>query len=87
LPFLILGFTIIHLLFLHQTGSNNPLGLNRNRDKISFYPYYLYKDIKGFLIVFFILLLLITQFPFLLSDPDNFTPANPLRTPAHIQPE
>jgi ubiquinol-cytochrome c reductase cytochrome b subunit len=39
---------IIHLLFLHQTGSNNPLGLNKNTDKIPFHPYFTVKDIVGF---------------------------------------
>ena len=87
LPFIITALTIIHLLFLHQTGSNNPTGLNSNSDKIPFHPYFTYKDIIGFLIIIIILTLLTLINPYLLGDPDNFTPANPLVTPAHIQPE
>lgn len=87
LPFIVAALTIIHLLFLHQTGSNNPLGLNRNLDKIPFHPYFSYKDILGFLIILFLLTFLTLSNPYLLGDPDNFIPANPLVTPVHIQPE
>lgn len=87
LPFIISALTIIHLLFLHQTGSNNPIGLNRNFDKIPFHPYFTFKDIVGIFITLIILTLLIIINPNLLGDPDNFIPANPLVTPPHIQPE
>ncbi len=87
LPFIVAAITIIHLLFLHQTGSNNPLGLNRNIDKIPFHPYFTFKDIVGFIILIIILTLLTLINPYLLGDPDNFIPANPLVTPVHIQPE
>lgn len=87
LPFIVLAITIIHLLFLHQTGSNNPIGLNSNIDKIPFHPYFSYKDIIGFIIIIIILSLLTLINPYLLGDPDNFIPANPLVTPIHIQPE
>ena len=87
LPFIVLAITIIHLLFLHQTGSNNPIGLNSNIDKIPFHPYFTYKDIVGFVIILIILLILVLINPYLLGDPDNFIPANPLVTPVHIQPE
>lgn len=87
LPFIVLAITIIHLLFLHETGSNNPIGLNSNIDKIPFHPYFTYKDIVGFIIILIILILLVLISPNLLGDPDNFIPANPLVTPAHIQPE
>nr|YP_003162731.1 cytochrome b [Neopanorpa pulchra]ACH87056.1 cytochrome b [Neopanorpa pulchra]AFU51399.1 cytochrome b [Neopanorpa pulchra] len=87
LPFIIMAFTMIHLLFLHQTGSNNPLGLNSNLDKIPFHPYYTFKDLTGFFILLIFLTLLTLLDPYLLGDPDNFTPANPLVTPVHIQPE
>lgn len=86
-PFIILALTLIHLLFLHQTGSNNPTGLNSNSDKIPFHPYFTYKDIVGFLLIIIFLTLLTLINPYLLGDPDNFIPANPLVTPAHIQPE
>jgi ubiquinol-cytochrome c reductase cytochrome b subunit len=87
LPFIVAAFTIIHLIFLHQTGSNNPIGLNRNVDKISFHPYYTFKDITGFIIILSLLILLTLINPYILGDPDNFIPANPLVTPVHIQPE
>nr|UPX88419.1 cytochrome b [Taeniopteryx nebulosa] len=87
LPFIVAAMTMIHLLFLHQTGSNNPLGLNSNVDKIPFHPYFSFKDILGFLILLMILIVLTLLDPYLLGDPDNFTPANPLVTPVHIQPE
>lgn len=87
IPFIVAAATIVHLLFLHQTGSNNPLGINRNVDKIPFHPYFSFKDIVGFItIVIFLVLLTLTN-PYLLGDPDNFIPANPLVTPVHIQPE
>nr|ADW41349.1 cytochrome b [Drosophila robusta] len=87
LPFIVLAMVMIHLLFLHQTGSNNPIGLNSNVDKIPFHPYFSYKDIVGFIIMIFLLISLVLINPNLLGDPDNFIPANPLVTPAHIQPE
>nr|YP_010242186.1 cytochrome b [Haematopota vexativa]QTI83225.1 cytochrome b [Haematopota vexativa] len=86
-PFIVAAMTMIHLLFLHQTGSNNPLGINSNSDKIPFHPYFTYKDIVGFVIMMMILTLLTLIDPYLLGDPDNFIPANPLVTPVHIQPE
>nr|QYY47838.1 cytochrome b [Bufo gargarizans] len=87
LPFVIAGASMLHLLFLHQTGSSNPTGLNPNFDKIPFHAYYSYKDLFGFAIMFALLALLSTFAPNLLGDPDNFTPANPLVTPPHIKPE
>nr|AOW43596.1 cytochrome b [Rafetus swinhoei]UJI65659.1 cytochrome b [Rafetus swinhoei]UXE31604.1 cytochrome b [Rafetus swinhoei] len=87
LPFMILGLTMIHLLFLHETGSNNPTGLNSNTDKIPFHPYFSYKDLLGLMMVLTLLLLIAMFYPNLLGDPDNFTPANPLSTPPHIKPE
>nr|YP_009428559.1 cytochrome b [Euproctis similis]AMJ17414.1 cytochrome b [Euproctis similis] len=87
LPFIIALMTIIHLLFLHQTGSNNPLGLNSNYDKIPFHPFFSFKDLLGMMFLLFILTMLTLSNPNLLGDPDNFIPANPLVTPPHIQPE
>nr|YP_003097175.1 cytochrome b [Psacothea hilaris]ACR44364.1 cytochrome b [Psacothea hilaris] len=87
LPFVVAALVMIHLLFLHQTGSNNPLGTNSNIDKIPFHPYFSLKDIMGALILSMILLMLTLSNPYLLGDPDNFIPANPLVTPVHIQPE
>nr|QWQ55662.1 cytochrome b [Zichya tenggerensis] len=87
LPFIVAMMVMIHLLFLHQTGSNNPLGLNSDADKIPFHPYFSFKDLFGFIIMIMFLLLLTLLEPYMLGDPDNFTPANPLVTPIHIQPE
>nr|YP_009515660.1 cytochrome b [Kaloula verrucosa]AXQ37384.1 cytochrome b [Kaloula verrucosa] len=87
LPFIIAGASMIHLLFLHQTGSTNPTGLNANPDKIPFHAYYSYKDAFGFAILLAALVSLSTFAPNILGDPDNFTPANPLVTPPHIKPE
>nr|YP_009115083.1 cytochrome b [Isognathotermes ugandensis]AIZ68269.1 cytochrome b [Isognathotermes ugandensis] len=87
MPFVIAAMVLIHLLFLHQTGSNNPLGLNKNTDKIPFHPYFTTKDVLGFTITLMALTFLTLKEPYMLSDPDNFTPANPLVTPVHIQPE
>nr|YP_009538011.1 cytochrome b [Limenitis albomaculata]AYN60754.1 cytochrome b [Limenitis albomaculata] len=86
-PFIIIMLTMIHLLFLHQTGSNNPLGINSNLDKIPFHPFFMFKDLIGFIILISFLTLLSIINPYLLGDPDNFIPANPLITPIHIQPE
>nr|ASY98598.1 cytochrome b [Ceratomantis saussurii] len=87
LPFIVTAAVMIHLLFLHQTGSNNPLGVNSNIDKIPFHPYFTFKDILGFMILFTFLSILSLKEPYILGDPDNFIPANPLVTPIHIQPE
>nr|WNH36858.1 cytochrome b [Gonostoma atlanticum] len=86
-PFVILAATLLHLLFLHESGSNNPAGINSNTDKITFHPYLSIKDLLGFLTLLLILMLFALFAPNLLGDPDNFTPANPLVTPPHIKPE
>nr|WNH20723.1 cytochrome b [Brotula townsendi] len=87
LPFIVAAFSVIHILFLHETGSNNPAGLNSDADKISFHPYFSYKDLLGFSLLLIALTSLALFSPNLLGDPDNFTPANPLVTPPHIKPE
>nr|AFX69298.1 cytochrome b [Pseudoxiphophorus bimaculatus] len=87
LPFIIAAATLVHLVFLHETGSNNPIGLNSNTDKISFHPYFSYKDLLGFIFLLATLVILSLFSPNLLGDPENFTPANPLVTPPHIKPE
>jgi ubiquinol-cytochrome c reductase cytochrome b subunit len=86
-PFLVLAFSIIHILFLHNRGANNPLGVSSQTDKVPFHPYFTFKDVVGFLVLFVTLLILTLWDPYLLGDPDNFIQANPLVTPAHIQPE
>nr|Q9T7T8.1 RecName: Full=Cytochrome b; AltName: Full=Complex III subunit 3; AltName: Full=Complex III subunit III; AltName: Full=Cytochrome b-c1 complex subunit 3; AltName: Full=Ubiquinol-cytochrome-c reductase complex cytochrome b subunit [Brachyuromys ramirohitra]AAF15130.1 cytochrome b [Brachyuromys ramirohitra] len=87
LPFIIAALAMVHLLFLHETGSNNPSGLNSDSDKIPFHPYYTMKDLLGMILLILALALLVLFFPDLLGDPDNYTPANPLNTPPHIKPE
>nr|AJQ24959.1 cytochrome b [Casinycteris argynnis] len=87
LPFIIAALTTIHLLFLHETGSNNPTGIPSDMDMIPFHPYYTIKDMLGALTMALILLTLVLFSPDLLGDPDNYTPANPLNTPPHIKPE
>nr|ACR45183.1 cytochrome b [Brama australis]ACR45184.1 cytochrome b [Brama australis]ACR45185.1 cytochrome b [Brama australis] len=86
-PFVIAAMAVLHLLFLHETGSTNPIGLNSNADKISFHPYFSYKDLLGFAVLLMALATLALFSPNLLGDPDNFTPANPMVTPPHIKPE
>nr|WDR46015.1 cytochrome b [Lasiopodomys anglicus] len=87
LPFIITALVMVHLLFLHETGSNNPTGLNSDADKIPFHPYYTIKDFLGVLILLMAFMSLVLFLPDILGDPDNFTPANPLNTPPHIKPE
>lgn len=87
LPFIILFIVILHLFFLHETGSRNPIGLSSDCDKISFHPYYRFKDIYGFglFFIFFILICIIS--PYIFIDVENFISSDPLVTPVHIQPE
>nr|AKA19765.1 cytochrome b [Myotis flavus] len=87
LPFIISAMVMVHLLFLHETGSNNPMGIPSNMDMIPFHPYYTIKDILGLLLMTATLLMLVLFSPDMLGDPDNYTPANPLSTPPHIKPE
>nr|YP_010730393.1 cytochrome b [Pica hudsonia]YP_010730406.1 cytochrome b [Pica nuttalli]AAK50157.1 cytochrome b [Pica hudsonia]WEG23351.1 cytochrome b [Pica hudsonia]WEG23364.1 cytochrome b [Pica hudsonia]WEG23377.1 cytochrome b [Pica hudsonia]WEG23390.1 cytochrome b [Pica hudsonia] len=87
LPFVIAGLTLVHLTFLHETGSNNPLGIPSDCDKIPFHPYYSIKDLLGFALMLALLATMALFSPNLLGDPENFTPANPLATPPHIKPE
>nr|AFU48970.1 cytochrome b [Microtus lusitanicus] len=87
LPFIITALVLVHLLFLHETGSNNPTGLNSDADKIPFHPYYTIKDLLGVLVLLTAFMILTLFFPDILGDPDNYTPANPLNTPPHIKPE
>lgn len=87
LPILIIAIVILHLIFLHKIGSSNPIGVNRDIDKVSFHPYFSTKDIVGFTLIISILLVTSIANPIWLNDPENFIPANPIRTPIHIQPE
>ncbi len=87
MPFVIAGLVIVHLSLLHKDGSNNPLGINTNVDTIPFYPYFYVKDLYAFFIFIFFFAFFVFFYPNLLGHPDNYIPANPLVTPAHIVPE
>lgn len=87
LPFIIAAVAIIHIIFLHQTGSNNPLGINPDRDRIPFHSYYSIKDMIGYTIALSAFIIITLFIPDLLTDPENFIAANPLVTPIHIKPE
>ncbi len=87
LPFLITAFVLIHLAVLHQNGSNNPLGINGFSDKISFYPFFVIKDLYSWVLFFIIYFGFVFFDPNYLGHTDNYIEANPMITPAHIVPE
>nr|BDQ44063.1 cytochrome b [Pheretima silvatica] len=87
LPFIIIGATILHIMFLHQTGSNNPIGINADSERIPFHSYYSIKDVLGYMIAITGLSCLVLFEPNLFTDPENFLMSNPLVTPIHIKPE
>lgn len=87
IPFIIAALSLVHLLFLHQSGSNNPLGLTSDRDKVPFHSYHTFKDRVGFISILLLLMLIALFIPNYFTDPENFIPANPLVTPIHIKPE
>jgi ubiquinol-cytochrome c reductase cytochrome b subunit len=87
LPFIIAGVTLIHLALLHKVGSNSPIGSDSGIDDIPFYPYFVYKDIFAFTVYLFVFGILVFYFPNVLNHPDNYIPADPLHTPAHVVPE
>nr|WJJ70267.1 cytochrome b [Nanomia sp.] len=86
-PFVLAGLVFIHIILLHVTGSNNPLGINTDSDKIPFHSYFITKDLYGFVLLFILLFYLVLYSPNLLGDPENYIKANPLVTPVHIMPE
>ena len=86
-PFILVGLVGLHLVYLHENGSNNPLGIMFNGDKIPFTPYFTIKDIFGVSLFFIIFSYFVFFDPVYLGHPDNFIPANPLVTPTHIVPE
>jgi ubiquinol-cytochrome c reductase cytochrome b subunit len=87
LPFVIAGVTMLHLCLLHKYGSNNPLGINTDITSVPFYPYFYVKDFFSFWVFLFGYLSLVFFAPNMLGHPDNYIPANPMVTPAHIVPE
>ena len=88
LPFILVALVLMHLIALHDTaGSSNPLGVSGNYDRITFAPYYLFKDLITIFIFIFVLSLFVFFMPNLLGDSDNYIMANPMQTPAAIVPE
>lgn len=87
LPFILLALVFIHLNALHEHGSNNPLSISSNQDKIYFHPYFTSKDFYYVILFFILYSFLLFYFPNLLGHPDNYIPANPLVTPLSIVPE
>lgn len=86
-PFLLFVLVGIHIVFLHDTGSGNPLGVESDAEAIPFHSYYLLKDLVGIFLMLGILVLVSLCNPDIFLDPVNFMPADPIRTPLHIQPE
>lgn len=87
LPFLIVGLVIAHIALLHKDGSNNPIGADSSVDKITFYPYFYFKDLFSALVFVIFFSVFVFFFPNLLGHSDNYIGANPMVTPAHIVPE
>jgi ubiquinol-cytochrome c reductase cytochrome b/c1 subunit len=89
LPFVLIGVVVLHLVALHQHGSNNPLGIDRKgpQDSIPFHPYYTVKDLFGLFVFLLIYAAFVFFAPNVLGDPANYIPANPLATPSEIVPE
>jgi quinol-cytochrome oxidoreductase complex cytochrome b subunit len=88
LPFIIAALTAVHLIFLHDVKSNNPLGVNAySYDNVPFTPYFVIKDTLALFIFFIFFSFFVFFYPNYLGHSDNYIPANPLVTPAHIVPE
>jgi ubiquinol-cytochrome c reductase cytochrome b/c1 subunit len=89
LPFVIVAVVLLHLMALHQHGSNNPLGIDRRgpQDAITFHPYYTIKDLFGLCVFLLVFAAFVFYMPNALGHPDNYIPANPMVTPNHIVPE
>lgn len=86
-PFVIVGAVLLHLILLHEVGSNNPLGITLKTENIPFYPYFYVKDLFGFMVLLFVFFLFVFYYPNTLGHPDNYIEANPMKTPLHIVPE
>ena len=89
LPFVIVGVVVLHIVALHRFGSNNPLGIDvrGDQDTVSFHPYYTVKDMCGLSVFLTIMAAVVFFLPNSMGHPDNYIPANPMVTPAHIVPE
>ena len=95
LPFVIAGLVIVHIWAFHSTGNNNPTGVDvrktskaeAEKDTLPFWPYFVIKDFFALAVVLAVFFAIVGFMPNYLGHPDNYTPANPLATPAHIVPE
>lgn len=87
LPFILVVLAIVHLIALHEGGSNNPIGVNSDVGKVPFHHYYVLKDFFGLVLLGVGLSVVVFFFPYILGDAENFKQANPLVTPVHIKPE
>ena len=95
LPFVIVGLVALHIWAFHTTGNNNPTGVEVRRkskaeakkDTVPFYPYYVMKDLFALVMILIVFMAIVGFMPNYLGHPDNYIPANPLSTPAHIVPE
>ena len=95
LPFVIAGLVLVHIWAFHNTGNNNPTGVDVRRgskeeakkDTVPFWPYFVIKDLVGLSVVLVIFFAIVGFMPNYLGHPDNYIEANPLATPAHIVPE
>nr|YP_009158073.1 cytochrome b [Dolicheulota formosensis]AKJ85740.1 cytochrome b [Dolicheulota formosensis] len=87
LPFLVGIMSLLHLVFLHDKGSTNPLGNLSHVSKVPFHPYFSWKDLVGFSIMIFLVMYVVFFYPNFFTDPENFMEANSMVTPVHIQPE
>jgi len=95
LPFVIVGLVALHIWAFHTTGNNNPTGVEVRRkskaeaqkDTVPFWPYYVIKDLFALVMILIVFMAIVGFMPNYLGHPDNYIPANPLATPAHIVPE
>ena len=87
MPFVLAALVLVHIMALHEHASNNPLGISSNSDRITFHPYFTFKDLVGFIAWMIALALLVFYVPNMLGHPDNYIQANPLSTPLSIVPE
>lgn len=89
LPFVIVGVVILHLVALHQNGSNNPTGIDIKDpgDTIPFHPYYTVKDLLGFVVFIAIFAYFAFYIPNYLNATDGYIPADPMKTPSEVVPQ
>lgn len=86
-PFILGGLSALHMAYLHETGSGNPLGVSADLDSVPFHPFFTFKDLFGFVVFFTGISGVVLLSPDVFTDPENFIPADAAKTPLHIQPE